>query len=156
MFALSTYCCFVFVEILVFGGVMWLQSFHRWVLSKCACLCCDFYKHLFQDLNVMFFCVVPGAGEFVLCVLHICAAVYPSVPQYQYAALWPEGHGVVCLQLYTARYHVSRVIKCWGKNCNKEYTVGTCTNAFCVMILSHIRRSAGAFLGVLCLSALLA
>lgn len=38
-------------------------------------------------LNVMFFCVVPGAGEFVLCVLHICAAVYPSVPQYQYAAL---------------------------------------------------------------------
>jgi len=47
-----------------------------------------FTNILFQDLNVvMFFCVVPGAREFVLRVLHICAAVYPSVPHYQYAAL---------------------------------------------------------------------
>lgn len=65
-------------------------------------------------LNSFFFCVVPGAGVFILRLLHICAAVYPSVSQYQYAALWPEGHGVVCLQLYTARYHVSRttIFKC--------------------------------------------
>lgn len=38
-----------------------------------------------------------GARQSVLCLLHFRAAVHPSVSQHQSAAVWPEGHGPLCL-----------------------------------------------------------
>lgn len=67
------FCCFVSVEILVFGGVMWLQSFHRWVLWKSACLCCDFYKHLFE-CNV-FLCRSRCWGVCFMRITYLCGCV---------------------------------------------------------------------------------